>query len=82
LQLENLVITGGLGFIGSHFIKEILRKKDYNLHKLINVDYMGYGSNAKNLLDVEDDKRYKHVNSDISSPGALKSIAYENRIDL
>jgi len=44
LLLGNILITGGLGFIGSHFIRHILSKES-GFSSIINVDYMGYGSN-------------------------------------
>lgn len=54
-----LLVTGGLGFIGSNFIRYLLDR--YSDVKVINVDAMLYGSNPNNLKDIEEDKRYEFV---------------------
>ena len=53
----NLLITGGCGFIGSSFIKYILRK--YPNYKVINLDVLTYCGNLENLIEVEGLKNYK-----------------------
>lgn len=58
-----ILITGGLGFIGSNFIKYILSKPNT---EVINIDAMKYGSNPENLRDIEKDERYSFVKGDIS----------------
>ena len=59
-----LLITGGLGFIGSNFIRGLLRK--YPDIEITNVDDQLYGSNSKNLADLEGDKRYHFVKGNIT----------------
>jgi dTDP-glucose 4,6-dehydratase len=69
---KTLLVTGGAGFIGSHFIRYYL-----NTHKktrVVNVDILGYAGNLENLRDVEKNKRYTFYRADI---GKLESI---NRI--
>ena len=58
-----VLVTGGLGFIGSNFIRYLL--DNYLDVKVINVDNLSYGSNIANLKDLEDDHRYKFVKGDI-----------------
>ena len=57
-----LLVTGGLGFIGSNFIRYILGR--YSDVEVVNVDAMKYGSNPNNLRDVEE--RYSFIKGDIS----------------
>lgn len=59
-----LIITGGCGFIGSHFIEEIL--KNDNIEKIYNIDCGTYAAN-KNLI-FENDPRYNLISMDISEP--------------
>lgn len=59
-----LLVTGGLGFIGSNFIKSIIsHHPDY---EIINVDKIGTGANPENLKDLENSKKYRFVKGDIS----------------
>ncbi|MCH7759205.1 dTDP-glucose 4,6-dehydratase [Patescibacteria group bacterium] len=58
-----ILITGGLGFIGSNFIHYILKK--YPDYKIINLDKVTYAANFDNLRDIENDRRYKFIKGDI-----------------
>jgi len=60
----NILVTGGNGFIGSHFIEEIL--KNENVNKVYNIDCGTYAANKS--LPFQDDPRYQRLNMDISSP--------------
>lgn len=57
-----ILVTGGLGFIGSNFIRYILNKYDYNI---INLDKVTYCANFENLKDIENNQNYKFVKGDI-----------------
>ncbi len=59
-----VLVTGGLGFIGSNFVRYLLDK--YSDVEVINLDAMKYGSNPANLRDLEDDERYTFIKGDIS----------------
>ncbi len=59
----NFLITGGLGFIGSNFIKFIL-KKDMNA-EICNLDAMTYAGNHENLKDIENNPRYHFIAGNI-----------------
>ena len=59
-----LLVTGGLGFIGSHFIRNILAsRKDV---RLMNLDAQTYAGNPANLADLASDPRYRWVRGDIA----------------
>lgn len=58
-----ILVTGGLGFIGSNFIHHILSK--HSEHTIINVDKIGVGANPENLKDIENEKRYKFIKGDL-----------------
>jgi len=60
-----ILVTGGLGFIGSNFILKLLgENKDL---KIINVDAELSGSNKKNLSEIQDDPRYEFVKGNITN---------------
>lgn len=66
-----LLVTGGLGFIGSNFCRHILRNSDY---ELVNVDKIGLGANPLNLSNLENEKRYTFVKGDICNPQLLNKV--------
>lgn len=57
-----ILVTGGMGFMGSNFIRYILKK--YPRYKIINLDKLTYAGNPENLADIKT-KRYKFVKGDI-----------------
>ena len=52
-QFNNILITGGCGFIGANFIRYILQKTEYK-GNIINIDALTYAGNRENLLDIEE----------------------------
>jgi dTDP-glucose 4,6-dehydratase len=64
-----ILVTGGLGFIGSNFCKHILTSKpDF---EIINIDKVGIGANPANLREFEDNPRYRFIKGDICNPQLL-----------
>ena len=66
------LVTGGLGFIGSNFIRHVL--KNENDAQIINFDALKYGSNPLNLKDVIVDERYRFVKGDISDYTVISDL--------
>ena len=54
--MKKILVTGGLGFIGSNFIRLLLDQTDYE--GVINLDKQTYAGNPENLADFEGDPRY------------------------
>ena len=67
-----ILVTGGLGFIGSNFILKVL-KENKNV-EIINIDAKLYGSNKKSLESIEDLDRYQYVEGDITDNSILEKI--------
>jgi dTDP-glucose 4,6-dehydratase len=59
----HLLITGGAGFIGTNFIRFVLRNRPG--WKVTNLDVLSYSGNLENLRDLECDPRYTFVKGDI-----------------
>ncbi|RMF66400.1 MAG: dTDP-glucose 4,6-dehydratase [Calditrichaeota bacterium] len=73
--MATYLVTGGAGFIGSNFIRFLLRQyKDVNV---INLDKLTYAGNLDNLRDVENDPRYKFVKGDICDVNLVNSLVPE-----
>lgn len=67
-----LMVTGGAGFIGSNFIKYILREHpDYSI---LNFDKLTYAGNLDNLSDIEDNPKYTFVQGDIADQKQVKAV--------
>lgn len=64
--MTKILVTGGLGFIGSNFIKHILNK--YPNYSVINLDKVSYCANPDNLKEFRNDSRYTLVRGDICDP--------------
>ncbi|WP_142322515.1 GDP-mannose 4,6-dehydratase, partial [Bacillus cereus] len=60
-----LLITGGAGFIGSNFIRYMLKK--YPQYQIVNVDLLTYAGNLSNLKEVSLNQNYKFIKGDISN---------------
>lgn len=70
--MMHLLVTGGLGFIGSNFI--LYLKKNFPDVKITNLDAGLMGSNEKNLVDVENDKNYRLVWGNINDKKLVERL--------
>lgn len=68
----NLLVTGGLGFIGSNFIRLMLNRHDDC--RILNLDAQGFGSNIQNLADYKDERRYTFFRGDIADSSLVSSL--------
>ena len=61
--MKNILITGGLGFIGSNFIRMLLKSGVFD--RIINFDKQTYAGNPENLQDLEKENSYHFIQADI-----------------
>ena len=67
-----ILVTGGLGFIGSNFILKLLNENDE--YDVINVDAELYGSNVKNLSELENHDNYEFVKGNITNKRLMEDL--------
>ena len=67
---KNIIVTGGLGFIGSNLIRLLIQKN----YSVINIDKISYSSNFYNIRDVKNNKKYKFIKCDLKNQKKLKKI--------
>ncbi|MGA1864136.1 MAG: dTDP-glucose 4,6-dehydratase [bacterium] len=77
-----MLVTGGCGFIGSNFIRYLLKESDFS-GCIINIDKLTYAGNPENLSDIETDysTRYKFIKGDICDHDILNNVFAEHEID-
>ncbi|WP_018124805.1 dTDP-glucose 4,6-dehydratase [Desulfovibrio oxyclinae] len=75
-----ILVTGGCGFIGTNFIRMMLRKHpDW---QIVNLDKLTYAGNRLNLLDLEQDEpRYSFVQGDICDRELCMEIMADPHLD-
>ena len=74
-----ILVTGGLGFIGSNFIRTILNK--YQEIQIVNLDYKTYAGNLENLKDIENDSRYQLVLGNICDAHLVNELFKIHKFD-
>jgi len=73
--MKTLIVTGGLGFIGSNLIELLLK----NNFKVINIDKISYSSNFYNTKDYIKNKNYKFIKCDINNQDKISKILNKYR---
>ncbi len=68
--MSKILVTGGLGFIGSNLITKLLEKN----YKVLNIDKVSYASNFYNTKDFSRNKNYKFIKCNLNNLKKLQQI--------
>ena len=71
--MKRWLVTGGAGFIGSNFVRLLLRERADA--EVLNLDLLTYAGNLENLRDVENDPRHRFVRGDVAEPEGWRGQA-------
>jgi len=71
--MRKIIVTGGLGFIGSNLIELLIDKK----FEVINLDKVSYSSNFYNTKDFTKSSKYKFIKCDLNDKNKLSKVIFK-----
>lgn len=80
-NVQNILVTGGAGFIGSAFIRHLLTPSTQFQGLCVNLDALTYAGNLENLKLVGNDPRYIFEHGDIRQQALVEHLCQEHTID-
>ena len=88
--MKTVLVTGGCGFIGSHFVRLLVGQRNW---RVVNLDKLTYAGNLESLADIAEEASYRFVKGDIADrvlverlfqdedPWAVVNFAAETHVD-
>ena len=77
--MKNLLVTGGAGFIGSNFVRYMLKKAPES--QIINFDALTYAGSLQNLKNLPNAERHTFVQGDICDRAQVDALMRQYEID-
>ena len=77
--MKNVLVTGGAGFIGSNFVRFLLRTEP-QVH-VVNLDLLTYAGSQENLKDLPDPGRHTFIKGDICDRPLIDELLHTRQID-
>jgi dTDP-glucose 4,6-dehydratase len=74
-----MMVTGGAGFLGSHFVRSWLLE---NSGEILNLDALTYAGSRARLRDLDSDRRYRFMRGDVTDPTVVRAAMADVRPDL
>jgi dTDP-glucose 4,6-dehydratase len=79
--MNNLLVTGGAGFIGGSLVRLALGTAGWGIERLVNLDLLTYAGYRESLAGVEADARHVFVEGDIGDRDLVGRLLAEHQID-
>ena len=76
----NILVTGGAGFIGSHFLRYQL--SHHPTDRVVNLDCLTYAGNLANVADLASTPRYHFIQGDIRDAATVSEVLTTHQIDV
>lgn len=77
--MKNILVTGGAGFIGSHFVRHLLAHEPDA--RVVNIDALTYAGSLENLNKLPDPARHTFIHGDICDRPLVESLLREHSVD-
>jgi dTDP-glucose 4,6-dehydratase len=77
--MKTLLVTGGAGFIGSNFVRYLLRMEP--AVKIVNLDALTYAGSRENLRGLSDESRHVFVQGDIGDRALVEKLLRDHAVD-
>ena len=74
----DILVTGGAGFIGSHFIQLILKSTDI---RVTNIDALTYAGQHRSIQESDSKDRYRFIQADISNLDKVEEMVFDRHYD-
>ena len=78
---KSLLVTGGAGFIGSHFVEEVLQNQNNPFQNVVVLDLLTYSGLKSNLATFTHHPKFKFVHGDIADRKLVESTLKDFAID-
>lgn len=79
MTFGSILVTGGMGFIGSNFVRLVL--SDGLADRVVNLDLLTYAGNPRNLADLAEDPRHVFVRGDICDAALVESAMGDHAVE-
>lgn len=79
--MPSLLVTGGAGFIGSHFVEEMLDNQGDSFQQVVVLDLLTYSGLKSNLESFAHNPKFKFVQGDIADKKLVSSVLKDYAID-
>ena len=76
--MTTVLVTGGCGFIGSNFIRYMIRK--HPQYRIVNLDKLTYAGNSQNLADLKGEERYSFTLGDVCDVEIVDPLVQKSEI--